>query len=138
MIYLHQLSFIFLSLALAFGFTGCQQQQEGPAEKAGKQIDQAAQQAGEKMGEAKEALSKKTEQAGAYMDDASITAKVKADILADPLLKVSQITVTTTNGVVRLSGVVDSPQSIERSKEIGRAVKGVKSVESELIVKPAR
>jgi hyperosmotically inducible protein len=42
------------------------------------------------------------------MDDAAITAKVKAEILSDPLLKISQINVTTVNGMVKLSGLVDS------------------------------
>jgi hyperosmotically inducible protein len=37
--------------------------------------------------------------------------------------------------VVKLSGVVDSQQSIDRSKEIARSLKEVKSVESELVVK---
>jgi hyperosmotically inducible periplasmic protein len=45
------------------------------------------------------------------MDDAAITAKIKAEILSDPLLKISQINVTTVNGVVKLSGLVDSQQS---------------------------
>jgi hyperosmotically inducible protein len=89
------------------------------------------------MGEAKEALGKKAERTGEYMDDAAITAKIKAEILSDPLLKVSQINVITTNGVVKLSGVVDSQQSIDRSQEIARSLKEVKSVESELVVKGA-
>jgi len=38
-------------------------------------------------------------------EDAAITAKIKAEILSDPLLKVSQINVIITNGVVKLSGV---------------------------------
>jgi hyperosmotically inducible protein len=69
------------------------------------------------------------------MDDSAITAKIKAEILSDPLLKVSQINVTTTNNVVMLSGVVDSQQSIDRAMEIVRSVKNVKSVENNLVVK---
>ena len=68
-------------------------------------------------------------------EDAAITAKIKAEILSDPLLKVSQINVIITNGEVKLSGVVDSQQSIDRSQEIARNLKEVKSVESELAVK---
>ena len=122
-------------VAFALGGAGCEQ--KGPAEKAGQQLDQAAEKAGAKMGEAKEALDKKAETTVEYMDDSAITAKIKADILSDPLLKVSQITVTTTNGVVKLRGVVDSQQSIDRSKAIAHSVKNVKSVESELVVKGA-
>jgi hyperosmotically inducible periplasmic protein len=69
------------------------------------------------------------------MDDAATTAKIKADILSDPLLKVSQLNVITTNGVVTLSGVVDSQQSIDRAMQITQSVKGLKSIENGLTVK---
>jgi len=111
-------------LASVLGFTACKQ--EGPAEKAGKKIDQTSEQAGQKI-----------EKAGAVMDDSSITAKIKSDMAADPLLKASQITVTTKNGVVKLSGVVDSQQSIDRALEITRNVKNVQSTENNLVVKHA-
>lgn len=122
-----------LALTFAFGMAGCEQ--KGPAEKTGQKIDQAAEKAGAKMEVAKESLGEKAERTGEYMDDAMITAKIKAEILADPMLKVSQINVTTTNGAVKLSGIVDSQQSIDRSLEIAHGLKAVKSVESELVVK---
>ena len=125
--------FIVFSLAFALGFAGCQQ--EGPAEKAGRKIDQAAKKAGEKTEEVRKALGKKAKKAEEYMDDAIITAKVKAEILSDPLLKVSQINVTTVNGVVKLSGLVDSQQSSDRAIEIAHSVKNVRSVENSLVVK---
>jgi len=42
--------------------------------------------------------------------------------------------VTTTKGVVKLSGTVDSQQSINRAMEIARSVKDVKSVENGLVL----
>ena len=123
--------FIVFFLAFVIGLTGCQQ--EGTAEKAGQRIDQAAESAGKKIEKVGEAVVEKAEKAGEYMDDSAITAKIKAEILSDPLLKVSQISVTTTNGVVRLSGTVDSQQSIDRAMEIARSVKNVKSVENSLV-----
>ncbi|MGH8488718.1 MAG: BON domain-containing protein [Gammaproteobacteria bacterium] len=126
---------VVLSLGVVLTFTGCEQQ--GPAEKAGRQMDEAAQQATEKAKEAGEAVGEKVEKAGEYLDDAAITAKIKGDILSDPLLKVLEINVTTTNGIVTLSGVVDSKQSIDRAVEIARRVKEVKSVENTLVVKGA-
>jgi hyperosmotically inducible protein len=75
------------------------------------------------------------EKTGEYMDDSVITAKIKQDILGDPLLKSSQISVTTENGVVKLSGTVDSQQSIDRVKAIAQSVTDVKAVESELAIK---
>ena len=112
--------------------------QAGTAENAGKSVDEAAEATGTKMGEAKEWIGEKAEKTGEYMGDSVITAKIKGDILADPLLKVFQIHVTTTDGAVVLSGEVDSQQSIDRAKEIAQSVKNVKSVESELAVKPVQ
>ncbi len=133
-------------LATVWGMSACKQ--EGPAEKAGqkvdqaieqaeKTIDQATEQAGNKIDQAGETLSDKSKKAGDFIDDTAITAKVKAEIASDPVLKVSQITVTTTNGVVRLSGVADSQQSIDRALELTRKVKGAEAVENNLVVKSA-
>ena len=125
---------VFLSAVL--GLAGCQQ--EGTAEKAGQKIDQAAEKAGEKLESTRESLGEQAERAGEYMDDSAITAKIKGEILSAPLLKVSQINVTTTNGAVKLSGVVDSQQSIDRAMEIARSHPTVKSVENSLVVQGAR
>ena len=118
-------------LSFVLGLAGCQQ--EGTAEKAGKKVDQATESAGKKVEKVGEAVVEKVEKAGDYLDDSAITAKVKAEILSDPLLKVLQISVATTNGVVKLSGAVDSQQSIDRAMEIARSVKDVKSVENGLV-----
>ena len=104
--------------ALMFAMAGIAQ--AATAEDAGKSIDQTVEKTGTKMEETKESLGEKTEKTGDYLDDSAITAKIKAEILGDPLLKVLQIHVTTTDGVVRLSGEVDSQQSIDRAKEIAR------------------
>jgi hyperosmotically inducible protein len=124
--------FILFCLVLVFGLAGCQQ--EGTAEKAGQKIDQATESASKKVEKAGEAVVEKVEKAGDYMDDSAITAKIKAEILSDPLLKASQINVTATSGVVKLSGTVDSQQSIDRAMEIARSVKDVKSVENGLVL----
>ncbi len=131
-------------LASVLGLAACKQ--EGPGEKAGqkvdkavaqaeKKIDQTAEKAEKKIEKAGDALSDKAEKAGAYMDDTAITAKIMAAIANDPVLKLSQITVTTINGSVRLTGVVDSPQSIDRALEITRNVEGVQVTENNLVVK---
>ncbi|MBU4317734.1 MAG: BON domain-containing protein [Proteobacteria bacterium] len=143
-----QRSFILVALfSLVLGLSACQKEgaQEGTAEKAGKKVDQAVDKIGDKMTETGKAIgektektgeviSEKTEAAGEYMDDAAITAKIKAEIFSDPLLKVTQINVTTTNQVVKLAGDVDSQQSIDRAMEIARSVKNVISVENELVI----
>jgi hyperosmotically inducible protein len=135
---------VVVMLASFIGLAACKQ--EGSAERAGqkidkaveqssKKIDQATEKAGQKIEKAGDVVSEKTKKAGEAIDDAAITTKIKAEIANDPMLKVSQISVTTTNGAVRLSGVVDSRQSIDRALEITRNVKNVQSTENKLVVK---
>ena len=75
------------------------------------------------------------ESTGQYVDDSSITAKVKADILGDPALKVFDIGVETFKGTVQLSGFVNSAEIRSRAAVVAGRVNGVKSVKNSLIVK---
>ncbi len=75
------------------------------------------------------------ETAGEYVDDATITTKVIAAIVDDPVLKKSHVNVETFRNVVQLSGWVDSNQSVSRAGAIARTVKGVSSVRNDLIVR---
>jgi osmotically-inducible protein OsmY len=79
--------------------------------------------------------SRTTESTGQYVDDAAITSKVKAAILAEPGLKTLQIGVETYKDVVQLSGFVDNAQSKTRAGEVAGGVSGVKSVRNNLVVK---
>ncbi|MDW7773665.1 MAG: BON domain-containing protein [Desulfobulbaceae bacterium] len=72
---------------------------------------------------------------GEYIDDSVITAKVKAAIFADEMLKSAEINVETFKGVVQLSGFVNSPADIARAEEVARNVKGVTSVKNDMRVK---
>ena len=78
------------------------------------------------------ASSDKQQSPGAYVDDSWITTKVKADILAEPSLKVTQINVETYKGVVQLSGFVDSAASRDKAVAVARSVKGVTSVKNDM------
>ena len=75
------------------------------------------------------------ESTGEYIDDSTITTKVKSAILGDPALKVFQINVETFKGEVQLSGFVDSAANAKKAGEVARGVGGVKSVKNNLIVK---
>ena len=70
-------------------------------------------------------------------DDSSITAEVKAKILATASLKDEKIEVSTTEGVVTLTGTVKTKQAKEVAAKIAKAVKGVKSVDNKLAVEKA-
>jgi hyperosmotically inducible protein len=65
--------------------------------------------------------------AGARVDDATITAKVKTALLAQTSVDVTKIDVSTSAGKVTLKG--EAPKSqIERVVEVARAVEGVQEV----------
>ena len=72
---------------------------------------------------------------GQYVDDSVITTKVKAAILGEPGLKVSEINVETYKGVVQLSGFVSSGADIKGAVRVASAVGGVKSVTNDMQVK---
>jgi osmotically-inducible protein OsmY len=71
---------------------------------------------------------------GSYVDDATITSRVKVSIIKEPTLKVLQINVETMEGVVQLSGFVDNEQSKDRAVDIARHVNGVKSVADNMMI----
>jgi len=79
--------------------------------------------------------SNKTQPAGEYVDDAIITAKVKAAVLEEPSLKSAEINVETSKGTVQLSGFVNSRADIDKAVQVAKAVKGVKSVKNDMILK---
>lgn len=71
------------------------------------------------------------------VEDSWITTKVKADLLVDAQTKGLDINVSTTDGVVTLSGRLDSAAQVDKAVSIARAIKGVKSVDATtLTVKP--
>lgn len=75
------------------------------------------------------------ESTGEYIDDTSITTRVKAAIFNDPSLKVAQINVETFRSVVQLSGFVSSGADAYRAGEVARTVRGVESVKNDIRVK---
>ncbi|ATG90143.1 BON domain-containing protein [Methylomonas koyamae] len=106
-------------------------------EKAGKQFDKAINNSEKRIQGAKESIVDAGKATGEYLDDAAITAKVKTALLNDDFLKLAPIEVTTVNGVVKLSGAVDSEQLIGRAIGLVNVQEHVKSVQSELTIKAA-
>jgi len=76
-----------------------------------------------------------TANAAAAIDDATITTKVKAAVLAEPGLKSLKIDVDTKDAVVTLAGTVDTPELKQRATQIAQNVGGVRSVVDNLVVK---
>ncbi|SCB74536.1 molecular chaperone OsmY [Kosakonia oryziphila] len=70
-----------------------------------------------------------------YAGDTATTSEIKAKLLADDIVPSRKVKVETTDGVVQLSGTVDSQAQSERAESIAKAIEGVKSVKNDLKVK---
>jgi len=70
--------------------------------------------------------------AGQNVDDANLTASVKANLVADKASNLTRIDVDTNNGIVYLNGTVDSPQQKARAEQLAGQVQGVKKVVNNL------
>ena len=71
---------------------------------------------------------------GRKVDDAAITAKVKAALLAANDVKGTDISVETNSGRVTLSGVVQDQTQVDRAVSTARNIDGVVEVENRLMV----
>ena len=63
------------------------------------------------------------------VDDTWITTKVKADLLATEDVSGLALNVETVNGVVSLSGEVDSRAEADRAVKVAGGIEGVKRVD---------
>lgn len=129
---------IVASLLLALGLNACDK--PGPAEEAGKKLDQVVEDTGKKVGDTVDKAEKKMdeqgEKAALAIDDTEITARVKGAILAESGLKSLQISVDTVKGVVTLTGSVDSQSNSDKAGSLAAAVKDVSEVRNQLVVTP--
>lgn len=75
------------------------------------------------------------ESTGEYIDDATITTKVKAAFVKDPKVDALDVKVETFKGSVQLSGFADSSEVIDRAVELARTTPGVKAVKNDIRLK---
>jgi len=73
---------------------------------------------------------------GQALDDATITAKVKAALIQAPDVKGLDVKVETVKAVVQLSGFVASQAQIDKAVEVAKGVPGVSEVQNKMSVKP--
>ncbi|MEP6938737.1 MAG: BON domain-containing protein [Rudaea sp.] len=62
--------------------------------------------------------------------DTWITTKVKSELMATKGIPSTEISVTTTNGNVTLSGVVETKAQVQKAIAVTQTVKGVHNVDS--------
>lgn len=67
---------------------------------------------------------------GQYVDDAVITATLKAKISSE--FGANLINIETKNGVVRLSGAAETRMAAARAAQLAIGIEGVKAVQNEL------
>ncbi len=76
-----------------------------------------------------------SESTGGYVDDSTITAKVKTDLAEDSNVSATDVHVETYKGVVDLSGFVNSRAEAAEAARVAGQASGVKAVHNNLIVK---
>jgi osmotically-inducible protein OsmY len=76
--------------------------------------------------------------AGAFVDDAALTAKVKTALARDDQVAAHNVNVTTYRGLVQLSGFVENEAVAHKAAEVARQVAGVSDVYNDLrVIAPA-
>lgn len=65
-----------------------------------------------------------------HTSDGWITTKVKSELATTKGIKSTDISVTTTDGVVALTGTAGSSAEKAKAEQVARKVKGVKSVDT--------
>jgi hyperosmotically inducible protein len=78
-----------------------------------------------------------TRSTGETVDDASVTAQVKTELLADPQVSGMDVKVDTFRGTVQLTGFADTFEQKQRAEQLTRNINGVQSVRNDIIVKEA-
>lgn len=74
---------------------------------------------------------------GEFIDDASITTKVKAAFVRDPVVSALDVNVDTFKSVVQLSGFVNTPEEKSRAEQVAAGIAGVSRVQNNISVKTA-
>lgn len=73
-----------------------------------------------------------------HRSDSGLTASVKTALIKNKDTKASQINVETRDGVVQLSGFVDSEQSRDAAETTAKNVAGVKEVQNKLMIRDGK
>ena len=133
----HRISTYLIAIAI-LGLSACSK--PGPAEQAGRQLDEAAEKTAQafnrKMNQAENAAESEIHKADASTSDADITAKVKIALMMRDGINSMTISVKTVSGVVSLSGSVLNTSQFIMAQDLALAVDGVKGVDNKLAIVP--
>jgi hyperosmotically inducible periplasmic protein len=73
---------------------------------------------------------------GQKVDDATLVAKIKAELLKSPDVSGLAVNVDATNGVVTLSGNAKTDVERTKAQEIAQRAGGVAKVDNKIVIKP--
>jgi hyperosmotically inducible periplasmic protein len=72
---------------------------------------------------------------GSYVDDSTVTTRVKSKFAADPTVSAMAIKVETFEGVVQLSGFAKSATERSMAETLARGTEGVRGVKNDISVR---
>jgi hyperosmotically inducible periplasmic protein len=87
------------------------------------------------LGSAGCAVVREQQSVGSYVDDAAITARVKAKFAESEVVGANAISVETLQGVVQLSGFAKSDAERMQAEKLARDTKGVVDVKNDVLVR---
>ena len=71
-----------------------------------------------------------------YVDDATVTTRVKAKLAENPTVSAMSISVETLKGTVQLSGFAKSAAERNMAGDLARNTSGVKAVKNDIVIRP--
>ena len=84
------------------------------------------------------AMERGPQRVGSFVDDATITSRIRADIAADKNVDAVAIQVETIDGTVTLSGVARTQLEKTTAESIAMKANGAKQIRNEIAVRPDR
>ncbi len=81
------------------------------------------------------AVARDQQTVGSYIDDATLTTRVKAKFAENSTVSAMAISVETLKGVVQLSGFAKSAEERAMAEKLARETSGVTAVRNDIIVR---
>ncbi len=81
------------------------------------------------------AVARDQQTVGSYIDDATITTRVKARMAEDKSVSATSISVETLKGTVQLSGFAKSAEERATAERLARSTPGVQAVRNDILVR---
>jgi osmotically-inducible protein OsmY len=84
------------------------------------------------------AVARDQQTVGSYIDDTTLTTRVKAKFAEDPVVSAMAISVETFKGTVQLSGAAKSVEEKAKAEMLARNTSGVQGVKNDIVIRPAQ